>query len=72
MAKNYLKGQHSTIQNIDLCIHLLLNRYLIRKFSLNGEQQLLDLGCGTGQLTLRFSDWCRKIVGIDLEREMLE
>lgn len=48
-----------------------LIRYLIRKFSLNGEQQLLDLGCGTGQLTMRFSDWCRKIVGIDLEREML-
>lgn len=44
----------------------------MNRFSLNGQQQLLDLGCGTGQLTTRFSDWCNKIVGIDIEPEMLE
>lgn len=49
-----------------------LIRYLIDKFSLNGEQQMLDLGCGTGHLTIRFSDWCKKIVGIDMEPEMIE
>ncbi|KQL50871.1 methyltransferase [Heyndrickxia shackletonii] len=49
-----------------------LIRYLVDKFSLNGEQQLLDLGCGTGHLTIRFSDWCKKIVGIDRESEMIE
>ncbi|MEN1968403.1 class I SAM-dependent methyltransferase [Lentibacillus sp. N15] len=48
-----------------------LIRYLVHKFSLNGEQYLLDLGCGTGRLTIRFSDWCNKIVGIDTEPEMI-
>ncbi len=48
-----------------------LVRYLVKKFDLNGEQTLLDLGCGTGQLTMRFSDWCERIVGADLEPEML-
>ncbi|MGM0866607.1 MAG: class I SAM-dependent methyltransferase [Bacillota bacterium] len=49
-----------------------LIRFLVETFSLNGEQNLLDLGCGTGQLTIRFSDWCHKIVGIDVEPEMIE
>lgn len=49
-----------------------LIRFLVEKFSLNGEQNLLDLGCGTGHFTIRFSDWCKKIVGIDTEPEMIE
>ncbi|MCA1060173.1 class I SAM-dependent methyltransferase [Rossellomorea aquimaris] len=49
-----------------------LIRFLVETFSLNGEQHLLDLGCGTGHLTIRFSDWCKEIVGIDLEPEMIE
>ncbi|RDY72624.1 class I SAM-dependent methyltransferase [Halobacillus trueperi] len=48
-----------------------LIRFLVEEFSLNGEQNLLDLGCGTGQLTIRFSDWTNKIVGIDTEPEMI-
>jgi ubiquinone/menaquinone biosynthesis C-methylase UbiE len=50
----------------------ILIRLLVEKFSLNGEQNLLDIGCGTGHLTIRFSDWCNKIVGIDIEPEMIE
>ncbi|RWZ51267.1 class I SAM-dependent methyltransferase [Halobacillus fulvus] len=49
-----------------------LIRFLVEKFSLNGDQHLLDLGCGTGQLTMRFSDWCHQIVAIDQEPEMIE
>ncbi|ETT45377.1 MULTISPECIES: class I SAM-dependent methyltransferase [Paenibacillus] len=49
-----------------------LIRYLVNKFSLNGEGRLLDLGCGTGQLAQRFTDWFEKIVGVDTELEMLE
>lgn len=48
-----------------------LIRFLINRFSLNGDGRLLDLGCGTGQLTLRFSDWFEDIVGIDTEQEMI-
>ncbi|MCP3033131.1 class I SAM-dependent methyltransferase [Halobacillus sp. A1] len=49
-----------------------LIRFLVEKFSLNGDQSLLDLGCGPGLLTIRFSDWCNKIVGIDTEPEMIK
>lgn len=33
---------------------------------------MLDLGCGTGQLAFRFSDWFEKIMGIDTEPEMIQ
>lgn len=49
-----------------------LIRYLVDEFSLSGEGRLLDLGCGTGQLALRFSDWFEEIVGVDTEQEMLD
>ncbi|WP_246001331.1 class I SAM-dependent methyltransferase [Oceanobacillus piezotolerans] len=49
-----------------------LVRYLIDKFNLDGKGQMLDLGCGTGQLALRFADWFESIVGIDTEPEMIQ
>jgi len=49
-----------------------LIRYIVDKFALDGEGRLLDLGCGTGQLALRFQDWFEDIVGIDPEPEMLD
>ncbi|MBU7595683.1 class I SAM-dependent methyltransferase [Metabacillus halosaccharovorans] len=49
-----------------------LIRYLIKKFSLDGKGNMLDLGCGTGQLAFRFSDWFEGIVGIDTEPEMIK
>ncbi|MEK5253908.1 class I SAM-dependent methyltransferase [Paenibacillus sp. FSL F4-0125] len=49
-----------------------LIRFLIQHFSLNGEGRLLDLGCGTGQLALRFSDWFEEMIGVDTESEMLD
>jgi ubiquinone/menaquinone biosynthesis C-methylase UbiE len=33
--------------------------------------KLLDVGCGTGNLTLSLSEKCRSIVGIDIDDEML-
>lgn len=48
-----------------------LIRFLIEKFNLNGKGKMLDIGCGTGQLTVRFSDWFEKIVAIDTDPEML-
>src|SRR4051794_14816334 len=49
-----------------------LIRNLIGKFSLDGKGQMLDLGCGTGQLAFRFADWFEEIVGIDTEPEMIQ
>lgn len=48
-----------------------LIRFLVDKFSLIGDGRMLDLGCGTGQLSLRFKDWFEEIIGVDTESEML-
>jgi ubiquinone/menaquinone biosynthesis C-methylase UbiE len=49
-----------------------LLRFLRSKFSLDGNGNMLDLGCGDGRLALRFSDWFESIVGVDTEPEMIQ
>ncbi|WP_391115830.1 class I SAM-dependent methyltransferase [Psychrobacillus sp. L3] len=49
-----------------------LVRFLITRFNLDGSGQMLDLGSGDGRLALRFSDWFEKIVGVDMEPEMIQ
>lgn len=49
-----------------------LIRFLVKRFTLDGNGKMLDLGCGTGQLALRFSDWFEQIVGIDPDLEMIQ
>ncbi|MFC4559209.1 class I SAM-dependent methyltransferase [Virgibacillus kekensis] len=49
-----------------------LVRALVKKFELDGQGKMLDLGCGPGRLAIRFSDWFEEIVGIDKEPEMIE
>jgi cyclopropane fatty-acyl-phospholipid synthase-like methyltransferase len=43
-----------------------------RAFSQTGDLNLLDIGCGTGSLTLALSATFKKVVGIDLNEAMLE
>jgi SAM-dependent methyltransferase len=45
---------------------------LIRGFGLDGTGRLLDLGCGTGQLTLPLAGHVGEAVGVDPDPEMLE
>lgn len=49
-----------------------LIRLLVKKFALDGQGKMLDLGCGPGRLAIRFSDWFEEIVGIDKEPDMVE
>ncbi|MCJ8014912.1 class I SAM-dependent methyltransferase [Paenibacillus sp. KQZ6P-2] len=48
-----------------------LIRFIVDHFELDGSGRMIDLGCGTGQLAMRFSDWFEQIIGIDPEPEML-
>lgn len=43
-----------------------------RAFSHTGDLSLLDIGCGTGSLSLALSTTFQKVVGIDLDEAMLE
>ena len=44
---------------------------LVQRFHLDGTGRLLDLGCGTGQLTLPLAEHVTDAVGMDPEPEML-
>ena len=41
------------------------------KFQLDRQGDLLDVGCGTGQIALPLSKWFRRVVGVDLSAEMV-
>lgn len=38
----------------------------------NDGQAILDLGCGTGTLTVQLADLCNKVVGVDSTQSMIE
>ena len=40
------------------------------KFQPDGQVDLLDVGCGTGQIALPLSKWFRRVIGVDLSAEM--
>ncbi|MGW5686930.1 class I SAM-dependent methyltransferase [Nonomuraea sp. NPDC003754] len=44
---------------------------VIRRFGLDGSGRLLDLGCGTGQLTIPLAGHVTEAVGMDPEPDML-
>ena len=44
---------------------------IVDRFALDGTSRLLDLGCGTGQLTLPLAEHVAQAVGMDPEPEML-
>lgn len=44
---------------------------LVRAFGLGGDDIVVDLGCGTGQLTLPLAARVRAVVGVDPEPDML-
>ncbi|GAA2728175.1 class I SAM-dependent methyltransferase [Cellulomonas aerilata] len=45
---------------------------LLRSLGLTGESVLVDLGAGTGQLTLAAAAECRRVVAVDVSPAMLE
>ena len=46
--------------------------HVVQRFGLDGRGSLLDLGCGTGQLTAPLAPYFAQVIGMDPETEMLE
>jgi predicted RNA methylase len=46
---------------------------VLRRFGLgsDADQCLIDLGAGTGKLTLAAAPWCRRVVAVDVSPAML-
>jgi 2-polyprenyl-3-methyl-5-hydroxy-6-metoxy-1,4-benzoquinol methylase len=45
---------------------------IARQVTLTSDMDVLDLGCGTGLLTLRLAPWVKSITGADTSRGMLD
>lgn len=45
--------------------------YVRRYFQLDGRGRLLDLGCGTGQITIPLAPHFEEVVGLDIDKGML-
>lgn len=48
-----------------------LIEHLVNRFELDGTGRLLDIGCGTGQLTIPLAIYFESAIGLDPEPEML-
>ena len=45
--------------------------HVMASLGLDGRSRVLDLGCGTGQLTLPLARRTRGVLGVDVEADML-
>jgi len=45
--------------------------WIVREYALDGQDRLLDVGCGTGYVCLALSPWFEDVVAVDPEPDML-
>lgn len=45
---------------------------IVRLLNPQKEDTILDLGCGTGDLTKKIADSCKKVIGLDNSKEMIQ
>ncbi len=45
---------------------------IIQTLGITPDDTVLDLGCGTGGIALNLAKYCRKVIGVDISREMLD
>ena len=67
--KNWAKNYDEYATNISIIVE---KDVLIKKMNPQRREVILDLGCGTGRYVKELSEKCRKIIGVDFSKEMLE
>ena len=48
-----------------------LFQHIVQSFHLDKNSQVLDLGCGTGNLSIPLASYCQNVIGMDPDPEML-
>lgn len=49
-----------------------LIQIIVDAFKLDGSEGLLDLGCGTGRISMLFHEYFSEIIGVDISDEMIK
>jgi ubiquinone/menaquinone biosynthesis C-methylase UbiE len=49
-----------------------LFQHIAQRFQLDKNSQVLDLGCGTGNLSIPLASYCQKVIGMDTDPEMIK
>lgn len=45
---------------------------IVKRLGITSDDTVLDFGCGTGGITLNLAKYSRKVIGVDISREMLD
>lgn len=45
---------------------------IVQMLGITPEDTVLDFGCGTGGIALNLAKYCKKVIGVDISREMLD
>jgi putative AdoMet-dependent methyltransferase len=47
-------------------------KQIVRSLGITGNDTILDFGCGTGGIALNLAKYSKKVIGVDISREMLD
>nr|WP_319373336.1 class I SAM-dependent methyltransferase [uncultured Methanobacterium sp.] len=45
---------------------------IVQMLGITPEDTVLDFGCGTGGIALNLTKYCKRVIGVDISREMLD
>jgi putative AdoMet-dependent methyltransferase len=45
---------------------------IVQMLEITPEDTVLDFGCGTGGIALNLTKYCKKVIGVDISRQMLD
>jgi ubiquinone/menaquinone biosynthesis C-methylase UbiE len=58
--------------NLQWANHDLYFQLLLEELRLTGEEDVLDIGTGTGKIAYTVQPYCKKVIGVDSSQQMLD
>lgn len=69
---DYFRGTAAFYSKYRLDYSEEMIKLLVDEFNLNGQGRLLDIGCGTGKISIPLHKYFTEVIGIDISLDMLE